>query len=303
MNPTVETPSTWALSGWKGWTSHTAALLIGILFLVSGLWKAIDPLGWTIKIEQFRVPYSLSLPFTIALAIGETWGALMILVPRFRRWGAYLLCALLVGFMAYMGINYTDFKNMDCSCFPLLKRAIGPGFFIGDAVMLALAAIAAFWVKPSGGLRAAAVILGAVAVFAGVSYGISVSRLSGTKAPDSITADSKPFTLSHGRIFLYFYDPECMHCNDAAKKMGKLNWGVNKVVAIPTRQKQFAGAFLTDNGLKAVTALDDQPLRELFPFTDTPYGVVLENGRQKGVISRFDDPEPEQSLRKFGLIE
>jgi len=292
----------WAIPRWKALGSHISAVVIGILFLVSGIWKITDPLGWTIKVEQFKVPYELSLAFTLALAIAETWGGLMILVPAFRRWGAWLCALLLVGFMVYMGIHYSEFKSMDCTCFPLLKRAIGPEFFIGDAVMLGLVALAGWWARPSSNLRTAAVALGAVVVFAGVCYGVAVSRVSGTPAPESIIADGQPYSLAHGRVFLYFYDPECMHCDAAARRMSKMKWGTTRVVAIPTRQKQFAGAFLKDTGLQAVTCLDHESLKKLFPFDTTPYGVVIENGRQKGVVSRFDDPEPAETLRKLDLI-
>lgn len=296
-------PLSWQQTGWKSIAATTAAVLIGALFLVSGVWKLTDPLDWTTKIEQFKVPYSVSLPFTLALAVGETWGGFMILIPRFRRWGAILLSILLVGFMAYMGIHYAEFKNMDCSCFPLLKRAVGPGFFIGDGIMLALAAVAGWWSRPPSGMRAAAVCFGAIAVATGACYFVAQSRLAGTKAPETITAEGQPFSLEHGRVFLYFYDPECMHCDAAAKKMSKMTWGSTRVVAIPTRQQQFASGFLTDTKLKAVTSFDLDKLRTIFPFKDTPYGIALENGRQKGVVSRYDDSEPGDTLKKLGLVE
>jgi uncharacterized membrane protein YphA (DoxX/SURF4 family) len=301
LSAPLESASEWTLPRWKASLSHVAAFAIGFLFIVSGVWKITDPLGWTIKIEQFKVPYAVSLPFTLLLAITETWAGLMILVPRFRRWGAWLSALLLVGFMVYMGIHYSEFKSMDCSCFPLLKRAIGPGFFIGDGVMLLLAAIAGWWARPSFNLRGAAVALGAVAVFAGVSYGVAVARVSGTQAPESIIADGQSFSLSHGRVFLYFYDPECLHCDAAARKMSKMKWGGTKVVAIPTRQKQFAAAFLKDTGLQAVTTMDHESLKKIFPFDSTPYGVALENGRQKAAVTRFDDSEPGETLRKLEM--
>ena len=300
--PQVEGEAAWVIPQWQAYISHAAALIIGVLFLVSGIWKITDPLGWTTKIEQFKVPYSVSLPFTLLLAATETWAGLMILAPRFRRWGAGLSVLLLVGFMGYMGIHYNEFKSMDCSCFPMLKRVIGPGFFIGDGAMLVLAALAGWWARPPASIKGAMVTLGAVLVFTGVCYGVAVSRLTGAAAPETIIADGKPYSLAHGRVFLFFYDPECMHCDAAAKAMSKLNWGSTRVVAIPTRQKQFAGAFLKDTGLKAATTLDHESLKKLFPFDNTPYGVVLENGRQKGVISRFDPPEPAETLKKMELV-
>jgi uncharacterized membrane protein YphA (DoxX/SURF4 family) len=298
-----EMPLPWQQAAWKSIAANTAAVLIGVLFLVSGVWKLTDPLDWTTKIEQFKVPYAVSLPFTLALAVAETWGGLMILIPRFRRWGAIVLSILLVAFMAYMGIHYVEFKNMDCSCFPLLKRAVGPGFFVGDGIMLLLAALAGWFSRPPTGVRAAAVCLGAVAVATGACYFAAQSRVTGTKGPETIVAEGQPYSLEHGRVFLFFYDPECMHCDAAAKKMSKMSWGSTRVVAIPTRQERFAADFLRDTKLKAVTSLDIVKLRQFFSFKDTPYGIAMENGRQKGVVSRYDDPEPGETLKKLGMIE
>ena len=94
----------------------------------------------------------------------------MILVPRFRRWGAILAGLLLLAFMTYIGWNYKALIGRDCSCFPVLtlpfgisidmRRSVGPGFFYGDFAFIAAAAIAGFWAKRSHGLRTAAVILG-----------------------------------------------------------------------------------------------------------------------------------------------
>ncbi len=55
------------------------------------------------------------------LGIGEMLGAVLILVPRFRRWGAWLLGLLLVVFMLYIGANYGALVGKDCSLFPAGK--------------------------------------------------------------------------------------------------------------------------------------------------------------------------------------
>ena len=112
------------------------------------------------------------------------------------------------------------------------------------------------WARSSENLRAALVILGAVIVFAGASFGMNSARASGLQAPPSITVDGKPFSLQEGKTFLFFYDPTCPHCEAAARKIAKLKWTDTKVVAIPTDTPQFAASFLHDTGLKAGTSND-----------------------------------------------
>jgi uncharacterized membrane protein YphA (DoxX/SURF4 family) len=291
------------LPRWKITLTTIFAALLALLFFVSGSWKLTEPLQWSQALTQFLVPTKLALPFTLLLGIGEAFGAVLILVPRFRRWGGWLLAFLLLAFMLYMGVNYNSLAGKECSCFPLVKRTIGPGFFAGDALMLLMAIAAAIWARPSAGIRAALVILGAVAVFAGASYGVNASRQTGLKAPDSITVDGKLFSLQQGHIFLFFYDPECLHCDAAARRMSKLQWKDTQVIAIPTRMPQFAADFLKDTGLHAKTSLDVQPLRSVFKFIDPPYGVALEFGRQKAAIMNFEESEPAKTLRQVGFVQ
>ncbi len=255
-------------------------------------------------VEQLLVPPNFSIPLTLGLAVGETFAGVMILVPRFRRWGAWLASLLLIAFMIYIGINYHALIGRDCSCFPWVKRAVGPMFFVEDAGMLLAAVLAGWWARPSVSLRSAAVVLGAVAVFAGASYGAAVTRQTGTKAPDSIIVDGKPYSLDHGRIFVFFYDPNCSHCDAAARGMAKLRWKSDVIrIGIPTTMPQFAAAFVRETGMSMLTSLDLEKMKAVFPFGDPPYGVVLENGREKGPVSHYEDAEPAETLRKFGLIE
>ncbi len=293
------------LPAWKKAIGSTAAVLLAILFFSSGAWKLSDPFWWSQFLTEFHVPAALALPGTLALGIGETVGAVLVLVPRFRRWGSWLIALLLVTFMLYIGANYATLAGKECSCFPLVKRTVGPGFFIGDGLMLAAAVLAGWWARASENLKAAAVVLGIVTVFAGVSYGVNSARETGIKAPASITVDGQPFALNEGRVFLFFYNPECMHCDAAARRMSKLNWKDTKVVALPVQDARFAKAFLHDTGLKAGTSTDLDLLRGTFKFVDAPYGVALERGRQKATIAAaaFEDPEPAATLRRLGYVE
>jgi uncharacterized membrane protein YphA (DoxX/SURF4 family) len=193
MNDSMAQPGPWLarldMPGWKSALSWVASLLLCAVFLSSGLWKITDPQGWGVRIVQAKVPQPWGLPVALAIGIMETVGAAMILVPRLRRWGALVLAALLMAFMGYFAIHYNALRGADCSCFPWLRRVVGPGFFVGDAVMLLLAGLAWLGSRRPQGMRTVALILSAVAVFAGVSYGVGAARQTGTRAPQSVLVD------------------------------------------------------------------------------------------------------------------
>lgn len=295
--PAVELP------GWKVLLGHACAWLIGLLFVVAGVWKITDTPAAAVRLVQALVPENLGTAAALALGIAETFSGVLIILPRFRRWGAWLNAAMLVVFMIYVGYNYTALRGADCSCFPWVKRAVGPGFFISDAIMLAMAAVAGWWAKPSLGLRSAGLILGVVTVFAVVSHGVAITRQSGAPAPESITVDGQPFSLKHGRVFLYFFDPECSHCLDAAKKMAAMNWGDTRLVAVPTVMPQFAAGFLRRTGFKAGVSNDLELLRKALPFPTTPAAVAVENGRQKALLMKFEGDEPAATLASLGFVQ
>jgi uncharacterized membrane protein YphA (DoxX/SURF4 family) len=290
------------LAGWKNAAAWLAAILLGVIFLVAGIWKITDAPAAAVRMAQARVPESLSLFAAISFGIVETFAGVLILVPRFRRWGAWLSGLLLAAFLVYIGYHYQALRGEECSCFPWVKRAVGPGFFIGDAVMMGFAAVAGAWARPSQSKRSAVLVLSAVTVFALVSYGVAAARNTATPAPASITVEDKPFSLQEGKILLYFFDPECLHCDAAAREMARFNWGETKVVGLATAQPQFAREFMNTTGLRGGLSPDAASLRKIFPFVDTPAAVALVDGRQQALITRFEGEEPEATLKKLGLI-
>lgn len=296
-------PGQLEVAGWKSALSVISAILLGLLFIVSGVWKLTDPFGAEARMIQAKVPAALGLFAAVGVGIAETFGGVLLVVPRFRRWGAWLTGLLLVAFMVYVGYYYDALTGEDCSCFPWLKRVVGPGFFIGDGVMLLMAVAAGWWARPSESLRGAIISLGAITVFAAAFLGASYARQSGLKAPDSILVDGAPYSLATGRHYLYFFDPECSHCFMAAKQMASFKWRETAVVAVPTVNPQFAPGFLRETGLSAKVSTDVAKLRATFQFGDPPYAVLIENGRQKAAFVRFEGAEPEASLRSLGAIE
>lgn len=291
------------LPAWKSVVVIVSACFLGLLFIVSGGWKLADPYMWSVFLHQFKVPSELVMPGTIALGISEMLAGALLFVPRFRRWGAILTTGLLLVFMVYIGIHYDELRGKECSCFPMVKRTVGPAFFIVDGLWVMMAVAVAAWSRVSSGLKTAAMILGAIGVFAGVSYGVASMQQTGTKAPDSITVEGQPYALGSGRHLIYFYDPECMHCDEAARRMATWKFRDVKVVGVPTRMPQFGADFMKSTKLNAPNSPDAQPLKALFPFVDPPFGVAIEHGRQKAAMPIFDKEQPEKQLRALGWLE
>src|ERR1700749_1765257 len=235
--------------GWKSASNWTAALLISAVFLLAGLWKITDPTGAAARLAQAKVPESLSIPAAVILGTLETFTGILLLVPRFRRWGSVIGTLLLLAFMVFIGVHYNELRGADCSCFPWVKRAVGPQFFVGDGIMMLLAIVAGIGSRASRGLRSAGFILAAVAVFAAASYGYAQRRHTGTKAPATIAAqDGSSISLDKGKVFIFFFDPQCLHCRDAGQRLAALNWGDTRFVGVPTQHPQFGNWFMGKAG-------------------------------------------------------
>lgn len=303
-NVTAATASSTSRSQLRRSGSWLAAILVAALFLVAGLWKLTDPTGAGARLAQARVPESLGVPAAIILGTCETFAALLLLRPMWRRWGAVFSGALLVAFMAFIAIHYRELRGEECNCFPWIKRAVGPGFFIGDGVMLAFAIIAGVLSRPSAGLRKAAIVLAGVCVFAAGSFAVNRQMHRGTEAPASITAENgQTISLKSGKVFIFFFNPQCMHCLDAGRKLSALNWGSTRFIGVATENPRFGGWFMGKAGLKSLgqVSRDLDVLRKTFPFDTPPAGVALEDGREKAMLLQFEGAEPERSLKQLGF--
>src|ERR1700729_4271170 len=98
--------------GWRAGITWTAAILISIVFLVAGLWKLTDPIGAAVRLAQAKVPESLSVFTAVGLGTLETFTGILLLVPRFRRWGAFLGTFLLAAFMVFIAIHYNELRGV-----------------------------------------------------------------------------------------------------------------------------------------------------------------------------------------------
>lgn len=299
-------PSSHAQASWKRTLAAVAAILLGIIFLVSGGWKVLSPFKTGELLEQAQVHAGWGAIGAAALGTLELLAAFLLFTPRLRRWGGLLGSALLIFFIAWIGYYYNVLVGHECSCFPIIKRTVGPGFFISDAVMLLFGILAFAWSPRVARTKAPAFAFVLLAALAAVSFGVNAARRAHTQVPTPVVVDGKPANLAEGKVFLFFYDPSCMHCDAAAKFMSKLDWGTTRVVAIPTINPQWAASFLHDTHFKqAGTSVELTKLKNAFPFTDPPYGVALRDGQVKETFTQaqFNEPAPAPDLKKLGFVK
>jgi uncharacterized membrane protein YphA (DoxX/SURF4 family) len=289
---------------WQRTAASVAAILLGIIFLVSGGWKLLSPFQTGQLLEEAKVPAGWGALGASALGTLEVFAAVLLFVPALRRWGGLLGSALILFFIAWVGFYYSALAGQECKCFPLIKRTVGPGFFAGDGVMLLLGLAAYFWSPAVRRTRTALASFLSIACMALVSFGAQAARAKNVQVPTPVVVDGKPSNLAQGKVFLFFYDPSCMHCDAAAKFMSKLDWNA-RVVSVPTVNPQWAAEFLRDTHLKAGTSLELAKLRKAFQFVDPPYGVALNDGSVQQTFgqAQFNAPSPGPDLKKLGFVK
>jgi uncharacterized membrane protein YphA (DoxX/SURF4 family) len=298
-------PAAGRLARGKSIAGVASAVILSLLFLVSGIWKLTDLDATAERMVQSLVPVALSTPAAVAVAVWETFTGVLLLIPRHRRWGAWIAGLMLVAFMIYIAVLYDRLLGEDCNCFPWIRRVVGPAFFAGDAAMLALAGLAGRWSSKSRGWLQAAMVLGGVCLVAAGSYAVSTVRRSQADAPATAMVDGQLLNLRQGRILLYFFDPECSHCYAVASEMAKRDWGSTRLVALATTQQRFALNFVKATGLRAGISPDAETLRKAFPFTDPPYAVALDRGK---AVATFNSGQMEseayyETLKRLGHLK
>lgn len=104
---------------------HIVRLVVGILFIISGLIKLNDPIGFSFKLEEYfsqpvlNLPFleSFALSFAILVCIAEVILGVMLLMGIYKKITLWLLLAMLVffAFLTFYSAYYN--KVTDCGCF------------------------------------------------------------------------------------------------------------------------------------------------------------------------------------------
>ncbi|GAB4514287.1 MAG: DoxX family protein [Allomuricauda sp.] len=100
-------------------------IIVGVLFIISGLIKLNDPMGFSFKLEEYFSPSVLDLPFLTPLALGisifvvivEVILGVLLLIgfkPKFTVW-SLLLMIVFFTFLTFYSAYFN--KVTDCGCF------------------------------------------------------------------------------------------------------------------------------------------------------------------------------------------
>ncbi len=119
-------------------------IIVGVLFIISGLIKLNDPLGFSFKLEEYFSPGVLDLPFLVPMALGisifvvivEVLLGVMLLIgfkPKLTVWS---LLAMIVFFTFLTFYSAYFNKVTDCGCFGDAVKLTPWESFTKDVILL-----------------------------------------------------------------------------------------------------------------------------------------------------------------------
>ena len=153
---------------------NTARLLVGILFIFSGLIKANDPLGLSYKMQEFFEVWNMpaldayTLGFSIVMIVFEILAGVAVILGWRMRLFAWLLLLLIIFFSFLTGYAVISGKVRECGCFGNCIPLQAMGSFIKDLILLLLITILFIYrneIKSRLSSRSSLIILALTLVF------------------------------------------------------------------------------------------------------------------------------------------
>lgn len=127
-------------------------IFVGILFIISGLVKTVDPIGFSYKLEEyfspdvFNIPFlkDLALPLSIFFVIFEVMLGVLLLLGVWRKFTFWCLWLLIV-FFSFLTFYSAYFNKVtDCGCFGDALKLEPWQSFYKDLVLLILSTFLLF---------------------------------------------------------------------------------------------------------------------------------------------------------------
>jgi uncharacterized membrane protein YphA (DoxX/SURF4 family) len=159
-----------------------ARIFVGVLFIISGLIKLNDPVGFSFKLQDYFAPEVLNLEFltpyalviAIFVVIYEVLLGVMIIIGYARKFTLWSLLLMIVFFTFLTFYSAVTGKVTDCGCFGDALKLTPWESFYKDVVLLVLILILFFgkkYIQPffSSKIRSIAVFASLVACL-GITY-------------------------------------------------------------------------------------------------------------------------------------
>ncbi len=235
----------------KRWVGAISRIILGLVFIVAGVAKAIDLNYFYYQLKA----YPLGLPDPVVLLMARVFISFEIilgvalLINFLPRWTLSITFAILVLFLATTGWAAVGGFSEECGCFGKLVKRSPVEALIEDFVLLILAIMAVKFVssgaltnKFKGTLVGLAVIIGA-----GLPYLFPETRpkVFAREGVGSYVGDLKPDGLSvefaKGDYLLALIETDCEHCQGALPRLNELaqSRSVPKLVGIcPNTQQE-----------------------------------------------------------------
>jgi len=121
-----------------------ARVVVGVLFIFSGLVKANDPLGLSYKMQEFFEVWGIhwldhfTLAFSLIMIVFEIVAGVAVLLGWRMRLFSWLLLLLIIFFTFLTGYAYLSGKVRECGCFGDCIPLTAGQSFTKDCVLLAL---------------------------------------------------------------------------------------------------------------------------------------------------------------------
>ncbi|MDZ4666290.1 MAG: DoxX family protein [bacterium] len=135
------------------WLAQISRVLVGVLFILSGLIKANDTLGFSYKLEEyfeiFNMPFlnPYAVLFSMLICIFEIISGFALLLGIYNKLNAWLLLVLIVFFTILTGYSAITHKVTDCGCFGDALKLTPFTSFMKDVVLLILILFIIFGLK------------------------------------------------------------------------------------------------------------------------------------------------------------
>jgi uncharacterized membrane protein YphA (DoxX/SURF4 family) len=125
-------------------------LLVGLLFIISGLIKANDPLGFSYKLDEYFVVFNISwlsfssLFLAMFISVIEIGLGIAVLMGVMMRKASWALLLMIIFFTGLTGFSAITNKVTDCGCFGDALKLTPWQSFYKDIVLLVLIGIIFF---------------------------------------------------------------------------------------------------------------------------------------------------------------